>query len=670
MKRVILKSVALSTILASVLALGGCGSSKSPVKNDTSEIAASCDISGQITNLGAVKGASVSIFDKNTKIGAATTDANGRFTFKSLQSNCDRGLISGGIDLGTEAGEQDDRTIDGSTAFAIPATQGQVNINIIGNELRVILSCDIANLDIDDKYYYVFAKEMMQNIGFDDAKAKEIAAKGLSCANLSTASVNKYNKQAIIDAALDEMAAKGITGSQKDINRNILDKVLEVYGIELSKGTQLARATVHTIADAVDYFAKHSVNGDTNSNNPQPAIFTADDLELIDKVVAPANITAIETSIAAKPDASRTRFGHKIASTFIYTKTLIDSGVNPGLGYSIPTPPDQSPKIDQNCMASAVPGVCRAPTDDRFMIAVDYADVNYIDENGDHHRGGALVYQATAENGLSIVRHLNNDDAKNDIERIDIYRKFIVLNDAAKALDSVAQYELIKDKIKNLFTLDAATFKLDTDRFTSPKRLLLTLVADFNDLKGQSVDQYHEYATVSFPVLVERNDESNTLKVTVEENAKAVFTAKANGQTPIILQATNDVVRNLSKEDGAVSYNFCEYYQKLIDKIDEKVDSATEQAILNKIKKMLVEHATNYTNVKIYVTMNELNAGDLTPKNNFVRNPGTFNPADFALTSESATNIYRNVFTSANTTNNGLMNSINFRVILENPVEN
>ena len=90
---------------------------------------------------------------------------------------------------------------------------------------------------------------------------------------------------------------------------------------------------------------------------------------------------------------------------------------------------------------------------------------------------------------------------------------------------------------------------------------------------------------------------------------------------------------------------------------------------VNKIKKMLVEHATNYTNVKIYATMNELD-GYMAPKNNFIRNPGTFNPADFALTSEAATNIYSNVFSSANTTNNGLMNSINFRVILENPVEN
>jgi hypothetical protein len=195
-------------------------------------------------------------------------------------------------------------------------------------------------------------------------------------------------------------------------------------------------------------------------------------------------------------------------------------------------------------------------------------------------------------------------------------------------------------------------------------------VADFNDFKGQSVNEYHEYATVSFPVVVERDDPTKTLKFTIPANAKAVFTAKANGQTPIVLQGNNETVNVFSKKDGVVSYNIGEYYRRMIAKVEAKITSATEQRILNKIKRMLVSHVTNYTNVKIYATMNELEAGTLAPKNNFVRNPGTFNPADFALTSPAAANIYSNVFTSSKTTKDGLMKSINFRVILENPVEN
>jgi hypothetical protein len=670
-KNNLIKSISISVVLTSILVLSGCGNSKSTFKKSPEAEVASCNISGFVTNLGTVKGARVAIYDNNNLIGYVTTDQNGKYTFKSLQSSCDSGIVSGGIDLGLEPGEQDDRTMDYATSFLIPATQGQVNVNIIGNDLRSVSSCDVSNLSINDKLYYVFAKEIMQNIGFDDPIAKEIAAKGLPCANSSTPPGTRYNKQAIIDAAMAQMDSEGISATQKAVNVDVLNMVLDFYESELAKNTDIARATVHTVADAVDYFAEHSVNGATNSNDPQPAIFTAEDVYLIGKLLTPGHINDIENAIAAKADASRTRFGHIIAAWFIDTRSLEKSGVNPGIAYTIPVAPDPSPKIDQDCMASAAPGVCRAPTDDKFLVAIDYDDVDYINGAGVQQRGGALVYQATAENGLSIVRHVNtNDDAKYDIERIDIYRKFIVLNDAAKALDPLAQYDLIKDKIQDIFTLDAATFKLDADSFTSPKTLLFTFVADFNDFKGQSVNEYHEYATVSFPVVVERNDATKTLKFTIPANAKAVFTAKANGQTPIVLQGNNETVNVFSKKDGVVSYNIGEYYRRMIAKVEAKLTSATEQRILNKIKRMLVSHVTNYTNVKIYVTMNELEAGTLAPKNNFVRNPGTFNPADFALTSPAAANIYRNVFTSSKTTKDGLMKSLNFRVILENPVEN
>ena len=670
MKQKVIKGIALSAIVAATLVLGGCGNSHNgKSKTETPDIAATCDISGQVTNIGAVRGAKISILNKNSVIGSTTTDKNGIYKFKSTQANCDRGIVSGGIDLGLESGEQDDRSLDDSTQFTIASGQDHININIIGNELRIISGCSIDNLTINDKLYYVFAKEIMQNIGLDDAKAKEIAALGLPCSDITTSSVTRYNKEVIIAKALEEMTAEHMTEAQKEVNRNVLNKVLGFYETELAKNTDIARAAVHTVADAVDYLAEHSVNGDTNSNHPQHAIFTTEDVYLLDKLLVPENITAIETAIATKPDASRTRFGHTIAATFIDTKTLEDSGVNQGIAYNIPVAPDPSPKIDKTCMASTTPAVCRKPTDDKFLVAVDYDDVNYTNSQGVHQRGGALLYQATAENGISIIRHVNsNDDAKNDIERVDIYRKFIVLNDAAKALDIEDQYDLIKDEIKDLFTLDVATFKLDQDRFTSPKTLLLTLVADFNDLKGQSEEEYHEYATVSFPVIVSRDDATETLTFTIPENTDAVFTAKENGQNPIILKADSKTTYIKSKKDGVSSYNIGELYTRMI----AKINTENKETILRKIKSILVKHATNYTNVKIYATMNELEPGYyMEPKNNFVRNPGTFNPADFALTSNASANIYKDVFTSANTTNqNGSMNSLNFRVILENPVEN
>ena len=663
-----MKTIGLSFVLISTFLLNGCGNSKVVKKENPKVSTANCDISGIVTNIGPLKDAEVSIFNDKSKIGAVSTDANGRYRFKSTQANCDRGIVSGGIDLGLESGEQDDRTFDDSVTFAI--TDHINNVAVVSTQIRSsAINCDITNLTINDKLYYVFAKEIMQNIGLDDAKAKEIAALGLPCSNLATSSVGRYNKQLIIEKALEEMVAENMTVSQRQVNLDVLNKVLGFYETELAKNTDIARAAVHTVADAVDYLAEHSVNGDTNSNHPQHAIFTTEDVYLLDKLLVPENITAIETAIATKPDASRTRFGHTIAATFIDTKTLEDSGVNQGISYNIPVAPDPSPKIDKTCMASTTPAVCRKPTDDKFLVAVDYDDVNYTNSQGMHQRGGVLLYQATAENGISIIRHVNsNDDAKNDIERVDIYRKFIVLNDAAKALDIEDQYDLIKDEIKDLFTLDVATFKLDQDRFTSPKTLLLTLVADFNDLKGQSEEEYHEYATVSFPVIVSRDDATETLTFTIPENTDAVFTAKENGQNPIILKADSKTTYIKSKKDGVSSYNIGELYTRMI----AKINTENKETILRKIKSILVKHATNYTNVKIYATMNELEPGYyMEPKNNFVRNPGTFNPADFALTSNASANIYKDVFTSANTTNqNGSMNSLNFRVILENPVEN
>ena len=125
------------------------------------------------------------------------------------------------------------------------------------------------------------------------------------------------------------------------------------------------------------------------------------------------------------------------------------------------------------------------------------------------------------------------------------------------------------------------------------------------------------------------------------------------------------------KKDGVVSYNVGELYTRMIAKVEAKVNTAFEQAILDQIKKMLVEQVTNYTNVKLYATINELeDTSTFAPKNNFIRNPGTFKPADFALTNDTPANIYRDVFTSDKTTKNGFMNSLNFRFILENPVEN
>jgi len=653
MEKKVLTSVIASGVLLGGLILSGCGNSSAP-ESQVQKQQASCDVSGIVTNIGPLKDAVVAIYDGDKKIGTVSTDNYGKYTFKSRQANCTKGLVSGGIDEGLEAGKQDDRSFDDSVAFNITGSQG--NVAVVPAELsRQKTNCDLSHLTVDQKLYYTYAKEMLQLMCFYDDQAKAIAAKGINCDGT-------FNPQAIRDgmkAFMQEQLSKGLfTKLYSPANQArydaLLGEVLAFYENQIKSDRPYAKAAVNVLADAIKVYATRDAKGEMNPLNSHgvPNVFFSEgDKELIEKMIAkaPEIEAAIDTAAKGGLHPSRTRFGQLIASNFINDAFLNASGTGT-YPYNIPSIASvQSPVVDPDCMNSATPGVCRAPNADIFTFGTDYSDVNYTDTStGEHHRGGALVYYANASSGAPIVVVRDHTGNSNDIERIDIFRKPLVLNDAAKALDTNAQYDLIKDKLDDIFKLNCASYQMG--QLTTPKRVLATMVAHMG---GQCV-------TVTFPMDVTKNAEGK-LTFTTNAGEKIYLSGKLNN-VDIKAMVTNDAINQISQADGGMAYNIVTYFDKLIAFVENK-----SPATATLFKKMIVDNVTKDGTIGIDLTLNEIDSAN-NPIQSFVRNPGTFTPANCLLTDN--VNVYKNVFESPNTTNNGEMKAVKFNIVLDSPVEN
>jgi len=633
MKKRMISNIAASAILAGTFVLSGCGSSKSspPVVNDTPE---TYGVSGSASYVGDIFEGDVKVYDASGKeLRTVALDANGDYSISGLNTKPSYvKLQSGAKGKGNDgiAGNNDDNRI--TLALSSDVSNSTANLSL-SSYLNKEYNLNVPSpLSLAQKDYLLNIQETLVYLDIPYNNAFKYAGGALTTP-VSTSAYSVLSAGTSTSSLLSQ-ELRDLLGSAKV---GLLQKVSEMLTTLTADytGTSEEKKIAHNAIKVAMSSIKELASDGLNSV----------DLAALTAITAPANIITIKSWVVANINNNVNFYaqGVKMAKTATATPTAPPIAV------------DDAPTLIVTCANLPMTGtaaiVCGSQADN-FKFSADFGELKPRDNDKNTPDGGLLLYMASSDLGDVTPEVAQSGYGQGRIEHTWIEKKYLRLNTAAKNLDTNAKFELIKDYLEPLFEIKGHIFENDNNPFNlaegATRTFAATMVLHFTNDQAESTPN-KEYLSATIQMDVTKTNGKYYFETPTD--SKVLLTAKKlDDSTGVMIVTENDGLDDATIGDE-FSFNPGKYFDRLIAAGDSV-------GVSNAAKEILVKNTTQKGPIKMHFTLHEKLSNGTFDKS-FIRNPGTFEPASFALNLGGSTNPYVDAF------DDGAVQAIKFKLILE-----
>ncbi len=638
MKNSMISKVTASVLLAGVFVLSGCSDKSSPppaAGPDTPPPATAIyDVSGDAAYVGKIFRGNVKVYDASgNELGNTTLNANGTYSLNELSTKPSYVVLQSGakgVGNDNQANNDDDNLITLNLSSDVVGETADLSLsNYLNKEYGLSVP---SPLSLAQKNYLLSMQEALTYFGIEYKEAFEFASGALTeplsesaYSVLSTGTSTFLLKQN--QALMNKLSPK-----QEEMLESISDMLMNLTADYTGTPEQkkIAHNTMKVIMSSIKELSTDGLKDD--------------DLASLLAVTSVSTADAVKSWVALNLN-NNTNFyaqGVKMAKTAKANPnaTLISDNVTPT-------------KITtcSNLTMSGPAAVVCGPQADNFKFAADFGELGPIDNDPNTHDGGMLLYQASSDLNDVTPEFAQSGKGENRIEHTWVEKKYIRLNTAAKSLDTNAKYNLIKDYIEPLFSIKGHVFENGHNAFNledgDTRTFAATMVLHFTNDQAENTPN-KEYMTATIEVDVARSGEK--LYFSSPANSKVLLTAKKLEQSTGVLI----VMPNQDMDDATIgnefSFNPGKYFNRLI--------AAGDSVGVSKVAKdILIKNLTKEGPIKMHLTLHEKMPNG-TYDRSFVRNPGTFEPAEFSLNLGGTTNPYADAF------DDGAVQAVKVKLIL------
>ncbi len=633
MKKGMISNIAASAILAGTFVLSGCGSSKnSPtVVDDTPE---TYGVSGSASYVGDIFEGDVKVYDASgNELRTVALDANGDYSISGLNTKPSYvKLQSGAKGKGNDgiAGNDDDNRI--TLALSSDVSNSTANLSL-SSYLNKEYNLNVPSpLSIAQKDYLLNIQETLVYLDIPYNDAFKYAGGALTTP-VSTSAYSVLSTGTSTSLLLSQ-ELRDILGSDKV---TLLQEVSEMLTTLTSDYTgtaneqKIAHNAIKVVMSAVKELASDG--------------FNSDDKEALEAITATDNINTTKDWVANNIDKEVNLYtqGVKMAKT-----ATADPSTPPIAANDEPTIIVTCADLDMSGSAAVVCG----PQEDNFQFSADFGELQPRDNDINTPDGGLLLYMASSDLGDVTPEVAQSGYGEGRIEHTWIEKKYLRLNTAAKALNTDAKFELIKDYIEPLFSIKGHIFENDNNKFNleegQTRTFVATMVLHFTNNQAESTPN-KEYMSATIQMDVTKTNDKYYFETPAD--SKVLLTAKKLDDSTGVMIVTENGDLAAGTIGDEFSFNPGKYFDRLI----ADGDSA---GVADAAKEILVKNTTQEGPIKIHFTLHEKLPNGTFDKS-FIRNPGTFEPANFALNLGGSSNPYVDAF------DNGAVQAIKFKLILE-----
>ncbi len=638
MKKGMISKVAASAILAGAFVLSGCGNSKKATVTEEPD-AVTYGVSGNASYVGKIFRGDVKVYDaNNNELGSTALNTNGTYSIAGLTTQPSYvELQTGAKGVGNDgvANSDDDNRI--TLALSSDIDNSTANLSL-SSYLNKEYSLNVpSELTLAQKQYLLNIQEALVylNIPYNDAfkYAGTALTEPINTSGYSVLSTGVSTAKLLNIPALKDL----LTAEQETILEAISDAIMSIttgYTGTAEQKKETSR-TLEVVMSAVKELATDGLK--------------SDDVVAIQKVTSPDTVAVVKDWVKKNIDenVNFNTQGVKMARTAI--TNVANQNNDPIIDV------DDTPTIITTCsnldMSGSAAVVC-GPEADNFKFSADFGDLGPIDNDKNTPDGGLLLYMASSDLDDVTPEVAQSGKGENRIEHTWVEKKYIRLNSAALALSSDAKFDLLKDYIEPLFTIKGNFFENDNNPFTldqgQKRTFAATMVLHFTNDQAESTPN-KEYLSATIQIDVTRSGDK--CYFSRPAGSDILLTAKKLDSTT----GTMIVTQNGDLDDATIgnefSFNIGKYFDRLIA-------AGGNASITSTAKDILVKNSTQKGPIKIHLTLHEkLPNGSY--DRSFIRNPGTFNPANFGLSVGGSSNPYLDAF------DDGAVQAIKFKLILE-----
>ena len=634
MKKSMISKVAASALLAGVFILSGCSDKSSPPSTTPDTETITYDVSGDASYVGKIFRGDVKAYNETgEELGATELNANGTYSLTKLSTKPSYVVLQSGA-KGTgndeQANSEDDNLITLNLSSDVVGETANLSLsNYLNKEYNLNVPTP---LSLAQKNYLLNMQEALTyfNIPYKDAfeyaggaLTEPLSESAYSVLSTGTSTALLKQNQALMDK---------LSPDQEKMLESISDMLMNLTSDYTGTAEQkkIAYNAIVVIMSAIKELATDGLKDD--------------DLASLTAVTNQTAALSVKSWVTININ-NNTNFyaqGVKMAKT-----AKINPQTTPITDNDTPTTITTCSNLDLSGSASIVCG----PQADNFKFAADFGELGSIDNDSNTPDGGMLLYQASSDLNDVIPEFAQNGKGENRIEHVWIEKKYIRLNDSAKNLDTDAQFELIKDYIEPLFSIKSHVFENDNNPFNlndgDTRTFAATMVLHFTNNQAENTPN-KEYMSAVIEIDVARS--GGSLYFSSPADSKVLLTAKKLEQTTGIMIVTTNKEMDDATIGNEFSFNPGKYFTRLIAAGDATGVSGVAKSIL-------VKNLTQEGPIKMHLTLHEKMPNG-TFDRSFVRNPGTFEPTEFALNLGGSSNPYVDAF------DDGAVQAVKIKLIL------
>jgi hypothetical protein len=636
MKKSMISKVTASVLLAGVFVLSGCSdkSSPPPQQEEPNTPAATFDVSGSASYVGKIFRGDVKAYDASGKeLGNTMLNADGTYSLNELSTEPSYVVLQSGakgVGNDNQANNDDDNLITLNLSSDVVGETADLSLsNYLNKEYGLSVP---SPLSLAQKNYLLSMQEALTYFGIEYKEAFEYAGGALTqplsesaYSVLSTGTSTALLKQN--QALMDKLSPE-----QEEMLESISDMLMNLTADYTGTPNQkkIAYNTIVVIMSAIKELAADGLKND--------------DLASLIAVTKQSSRLAVKSWVTTNID-NNTNFyaqGVKMAKT-----AQINPDATPISNSDVPTTITTCSSLNMSGPAAVVCG----PQADNFKFAADFGELGPIDNDPNTPDGGMLLYQASSDLNDVTPEFAQSGKGENRIEHTWVEKKYIRLNTAAKSLDTDAKFDLIKDYIEPLFSIKGYVFENDNNPFNledgDTRTFAATMVLHFTNDQAENTPN-KEFMTATIEVDVARSGEK--LYFSSPANSKVLLTAKKLEHSTGVLI----VVPNQDMDDATIGNEFSFNPGKYFNRLIAAGDSIGVSTVA---KDILIKNLTQEGPIKMHLTLHEKMPNG-TFDRSFVRNPGTFEPAEFSLNLGGASNPYADAF------DDGAVQAVKVKLIL------